>query len=1406
MPINARPLGRRSNQLYRTAILLFLLLLAGQAWSQSSYKVELKVAALGNNYWDDNSNGARYRLERENGYGSNSWTALYYSCFQSNKNTTIYPGYILYTFTIDVNAEKKFRIRFGSHHERKDGSDNCTAQGISGISFNHPDVYNMESIKEFNFTTMTPGVFTALERINNNNGPVAFVDLQMRYSILRPDMPVLKKADSLGINICPDQLLTLRTKNHNFLQTGIKYKWEYMVSNELYMEYNPEWCPEDPQMGCGRWVDGWGYDQWGNWVQMPVWEFSNCCYLPQYYPRGTWRPLTNTLPYNSPAADSIVFNPMADIFQNYSDGYTKTVYFRVKCYNEAESYWSDVMSISIAPPPPTLPEVPISLPSCPGGNTGSISLSNITGIGSYNYILNSGFNNVSTYCDPNIQNCIGFSVRSGSFAGTSLALNALPAGEYTLIVANPGDVHGSCYAYQNIKIDSFPQVKLVVDNYTPLVSCFGAQDGTANLSSTGGNRAYLSYSVQNTVSQTAWSNNTGAFTNLPPGNYQVSVTDQCGQVSSELLVIGEPTRVTGQPAVTQPTCVSPLNGGITVTASAGSGVYNYLLTNSGATVASLNNTHDLQWTVPQLPAGSYQLSILDANRTGCAGYTYNFVIDNATSLGLSLASNTPNTCYGAGNGQLQFTATGGQGSYRYYLVNSGNQDIYLSTNGQFVNIPAGTYNAFVKNADINCSDSLLYATPITMTQPNQVVFTFNQQHTICKGGNTGSITLNSITGGSGPFSYTWEKKLNDSWFDYTANGQGSGTSITNLYAGTFRLKAVDAQQCASYSQELDVLEAQHDLILSSVTVSDIKCINGTATIKPEAAGGYGLYSYYYTPSAGSATLYNPQTFGFTPGTYTVKVRDSLGCELTSPQTIQITAPATTLSFTTTLLNYNGFHVSCFGNLNGRITVNATGGNGGPYTGYEYALSSTGPWQTNNVFDSLGAGAKTVYVRDGRGCVVTQNVTLTQPATIITASVSASTNATCSYDSTGNMTITASGGVGPYTYKLTKTGATGGWWENYQPGNVFNNLPWGQYSVTVRDANGCTRVLTKLLTYRSTGPVIAVTKQNNTCFNGTAGSIAVSITSGINKVTPYQYTWTGVTASTSSVSNLAAGSYRVRVADSLGCRRDSLVEITQPAQLLTSVIARPICTGSTDGKITLSVTGGVSPYVYSNNNGSSYQASEVFNSLPAATYAIKVKDANNCIDAINVPIVTRSTANTYVNFLVSSRQNAFDTVVVKEVCSPKPDSIKWEFPTGSTLIHSNQYEPRVRFNSPGTYTIKMTPYFGGCDLPQQKDVVIKSFDSTIVYGAPSIAGIDTVLIMPNPNTGQFSLQVKLYQQQRLDVYVRTISGTLLYYRRWNSVKEIMESININNNGVMPAGTYFLKILTDNDARDLLIIKQ
>jgi hypothetical protein len=408
-----------------------------------------------------------------------------------------------------------------------------------------------------------------------------------------------------------------------------------------------------------------------------------------------------------------------------------------------------------------------------------------------------------------------------------------------------------------------------------------------------------------------------------------------------------------------------------------------------------------------------------------------------------------------------------------------------------------------------------------------------------------------------------------------------------------------------------------------------------------------------------------------------------------------------------------------------------------------------------------------------------------------------TNAICRDDSTGSMIIEASGGTAPYQYKLIRTGFPGGAWENYQPSNTYNNLPWGQYSITTKDASGCTRVSTKLLTYKSSGPSItALLKQNATCHNSQTGSIYITTVTGINRETPYTYAWTGVPSNTPTAPALAAGAYTVRIADSLGCYRDSTITITQPEPLKTTFETNLICIGATNGQIDLKAGGGIAPYTYNINNGAAWQTASTFTGLTAGSHIVKTKDANTCIDSFKVTIPDRNRVNTYVDFAITGNQNVSDTVLITQKCLPVPDSIKWEFPAGAVVVDNNQFTPRLRFNHDGTFKIKMIPYFGNCNLPVEKEFKIKQQNNIF----------DAALVAPNPNRGRFTLKVQLSRKQPLQAYLTTLTGALVYYKRWEATREVIETISMDNNGTIPRGVYYLKLITDNDVRDIIVVKQ
>ncbi len=171
--------------------------------------------------------------------------------------------------------------------------------------------------------------------------------------------------------------------------------------------------------------------------------------------------------------------------------------------------------------------------------------------------------------------------------------------------------------------------------------------------------------------------------------------------------------------------------------------------------------------------------------------------------------------------------------------------------------------------------------------------------------------------------------------------------------------------------------------------------------------------------------------------------------MTYGQTVTITEPQDALTLQYALSAYDGYQVSCFDSNDGWIDASAAGGNSAPFGNqYLFALGD-GAFSTNPRFEGLSAGSYTLKVKDERGCMVTSTVTLSAPAELILSTFDKN-YIQCFGDSTGYITVQASGGVSPYRYRLD----SGIWQDN----PVFEQLPAGGHALTVTDARGCQTVL------------------------------------------------------------------------------------------------------------------------------------------------------------------------------------------------------------------------------------------------------------------------------------------------------------------------------------------------------------
>jgi hypothetical protein len=280
--------------------------------------------------------------------------------------------------------------------------------------------------------------------------------------------------------------------------------------------------------------------------------------------------------------------------------------------------------------------------------------------------------------------------------------------------------------------------------------------------------------------------------------------------------------------------------------------------------------------------------------------------------------------------------------------------------------------------------------------------------------------------------------------------------------------------------------------------------------------------------------------------------------------------------------------TCFGVNNGTITLTNTGGTS-PFT-YLWNDGSTSKNRTG-----LAPGTYSVTITDDYGdTLVLSGISITQPTEI--SCTPTIINNPCNGSSVGSITLSVSGGTAPYTY-LWNDGATT---------KDRSGLPAGSYSVTITDANSCSKLFNfAAITQPSGISQAAVSITNNVCFGGTSGAINPSFTGGSGGFT---YQW--LDGSTSRTrSGLLAGTYNLTVFDSNGCSKLFTYVITSPTQIQI--------TASIDGDdVSVSVTGGTSPYSYVWNDG---VTTKDRTNLPNGNYTLTVIDANGCIRGASLVI-------------------------------------------------------------------------------------------------------------------------------------------------------------------------------------------
>ncbi len=719
------------------------------------------------------------------------------------------------------------------------------------------------------------------------------------------------------------------------------------------------------------------------------------------------------------------------------------------------------------------------------------------------------------------------------------------------------------------------------------VSCNGANDGSINLTVTGG-ASCTAYTFN-------WSNGatTEDVSGLTAGNYSVTITDANGCSTSSSFTLTEPALLVSSGVAatyvcgTNVSCNGANDGSINLTVTGGASCTAYTFNwSNGATTEDVGN----------LTAGNYSVTITDAN--GCSTSSSFTLTEPALLVSSGVAATyvcgTNVSCNGANDGSINLTVTGGA-SCTAYTFNWSNG----ATTEDVSNLTAGNYSVTITDAN-GCSTSSSF----TLTEPALLVSSgvaatyVCGTNVSCNGANDGSINL-TVTGGADCVAYTFN------W----SNG-ATTEDVSNLTAGNYSVTITDANGCStssSFTLTEPALLVSSGVAATYVCGTNVSC-NGAndGSINLTVTGGASCTAYTFNWSNGATT---EDVSGLTAGNYSVTITDANGCSTSSSFTL--TEPALLVSSGVAATYVCGTNVSCNGANDGSINLTVTGG--ASCTAYTFNWSNGA---TTEDVSNLTAGTYGVTITDANGCSTSSSFTLTEPALLVSSGVAATyvcgTNVSCNGANDGSINLTVTGGASCTAYTFN--------WSNGATTEDVSNLTAGNYSVTITDANGCSTsssfTLTEPALLVSSGVAATyVCGTNVSCNGANDGSINLTVTGGAS-CTAYTFNWSNG-ATTEDVSNLTAGNYSVTITDANGCSTSSSFTLTEPALLVSSGVAATYvcgtnvsCNGANDGSINLTVTGGASCTAYTFNWSNGATTEDVSN-LTAGNYSVTITDANGC---------------------------------------------------------------------------------------------------------------------------------------------------------------------------------------------------
>lgn len=769
--------------------------------------------------------------------------------------------------------------------------------------------------------------------------------------------------------------------------------------------------------------------------------------------------------------------------------------------------------------------------------------------------------------------------------------DSLPANNYVAYVI---DSLG-CQDSLEIIISQNPMIQISEDlNQHQDVLCNGDSSGFISLIIEGGTGPYTVEILDSQLFNFPYQ-----FSNLNEGQYSFIAFDSNGCISDTLN-----SEILANPLSPELYFLSNTNvecqnlGSALIELSGGVEPFTFKL--NGNNISSNINSQN-QIILSDLESNFYQLTIEDAF---FCNDTVNFeILNNSEIIFEILHINDTLSCYSDSLGSLEVGVQNGTPPYIFDLINDG--DTIATQSSYFFNdLFIGDYIiSFTDAADCNQQISFSIISDEILIQDSLDM----HKDVSCYGANDGEFMLNIESIYSTLFVRLVDTLNNfNQWYNHPY-------LFNNLSSGIYTIEiASSTNDDCPYFYSVEIIEPD-TFILDSILVTNILC-NGDSSgaLNAYFSGGSGNFTYLYN---NDPSILSQQLFA---GSYNLEIIDSNGCTIDT--NFAVNEPN---DLVISIIDSLTFDISCFGNNDGQIAFDASGG----IPPYQFSLLGQLPQNTNILTDLL-ADTYTVTVTDSLGCQDTITVTITEPdLNLFIDSYELSDSlgycSLCYGDSSGFIDIFITGGTPGYSYFNVN-----------EPGVLYSsyidNLVGGEeYQFFVIDSLGC---FSDTIVIECTSPNELVLEIESTSLPTCCYSCdAELICSGFGGMMPYSFGFENDNFQTDSLFNQLCGDslYTFKISDSYGCEKfdSSHVVLNKPCLVvdtinylnpnLPALINNDICKEDGTAIIYTSALEGEGNYSFSIDYGPFISQNQItFDSLFQGIHHIVVKDQLNCFDTLS----------------------------------------------------------------------------------------------------------------------------------------------------------------------------------------------